>query len=195
MTGKIITIEGIDKAGKSTQSIMLRSELLNRGIKCQLMDFPNYTNKTGVLIYNMLDDGSFKKSHEMFHMLMSANRWEDVENINWFLEDNNVIIMDRYWQSNLVYGTCNNMSPAWLKMLDQGLPPEVLTIVIDIEPKISFDRATDRDSLEANSKLLTEARSLYKDYGLAYGWKTVNGDRPKKEVAKDIINHVEAVLV
>src|ERR1041384_3189129 len=102
MTGKIVVIEGIDKSGKSTQAKILRSKLISKHTKCQLMDFPNYTNETGSLIYKMLGEVSRDRSLHMLHMLMSANRWEDLNNINWFLEDDNIIIMDRYWQSNLV---------------------------------------------------------------------------------------------
>ena len=49
--------------------------------------------------------------------------------------------MNRYWQSNLVYGPANGMDINWLLRLDKGLPKEDITLVILVNPSISAKRA------------------------------------------------------
>ena len=46
------------------------------------------------------------------------------------LENGTVIIMNRYYQSNLVYGISNGVHINWLLNLDKGLPKEDIVIVL-----------------------------------------------------------------
>jgi len=45
--GKIIVIEGTDKAGKGTQSRLLTDALKLSGKVCVIIDFPDYTTPIG----------------------------------------------------------------------------------------------------------------------------------------------------
>jgi len=53
--GKIIVIEGADKAGKLTQSRLLIDSLKLSGRICVVMDFPDYTTPIGMEIRAFLD--------------------------------------------------------------------------------------------------------------------------------------------
>ena len=48
--GKIIVIEGTDKAGKGSQSRMLAESLKTLGKICVILDFPDYTTQIGIEI-------------------------------------------------------------------------------------------------------------------------------------------------
>jgi dTMP kinase len=45
--GKIIVVEGTDKAGKKTQSRLLINALKISGVRCAKMDFPDYSTPIG----------------------------------------------------------------------------------------------------------------------------------------------------
>jgi Thymidylate kinase len=73
--GKIVVLEGTDKAGKTTQSRMLLEALKNLGKVCVILDFPDYNTAIGAEIRAFLD-GKREYSPEVKHLLFSANRWE-----------------------------------------------------------------------------------------------------------------------
>ena len=116
--GKIIVIEGIDKAGKETQSSLLINALKFSGKVCTVMDFPDYTTPIGQEIRAFVD-GKRNYTYETKHVLMSANRWEKKKEIESLIENNTIIIMDRYYQSNLVYGVSHGLNLKWLLNLDR----------------------------------------------------------------------------
>ncbi|MEM4237711.1 MAG: hypothetical protein QW050_01835 [Candidatus Nitrosocaldaceae archaeon] len=68
----------------------------------------------------------------VMHLLLSANRWENKDRLESLLSSNDILILNRYYQSNIVYGLANDLPLDWLEMLDKGLPKEDLTIIIDI---------------------------------------------------------------
>jgi dTMP kinase len=193
MINKIIVFEGIDKSGKTTQSQILQAKLLEKGHDCVIMEFPNNENETGPMIRKLLAQ-RHNYRHEFFHILMSANRWEEAKKIEGYLMDGKIIIMNRYYHSNLIYGMCNNVDYKWLYSLDEQLPREGLTIVLEINPEESFNREVERDNFEVNKELMIKAAKLYREIGMPLGWKMVDGQREKKEVAKDVWNLVKEVL-
>src|SRR5919109_2659129 len=138
--GKIIVIEGTDKAGKRTQSRLLMNALKLSGKICIGMDFPDYTTPIGKEIRSFLG-GRRSYAIEVKHMLLSANRWEKKKEIESTIERGTTIIMNRYYQSNLVYGVSHGLKLSWLFNLDKGLPKEDVVIVLEVNPDISYLRA------------------------------------------------------
>src|ERR671927_932214 len=107
--GRIIVIEGTDKAGKGSQSRMLAETLKASGKVCVILDFPDYTTPIGMEIKAFLEGKRDNYTAEVKHLLFSANRWEKKKEIESMLENGTIIIMNRYWQSNLVYGVANGI--------------------------------------------------------------------------------------
>src|SRR5919199_2891676 len=158
--GKIIVLEGTDKAGKTSQSRMLAETLKASGKVCVIRDFPDYTTPIGIEIKAFLE-GKRDYPPEVKHLLFSANRWEKKKEIESMLENGTIIIMNRYWQSNLVYGEANGMDLNWLIGLDRGLPKENIVLVILVKPNISASRAKVQDAFESNSQLAVKAYQNY----------------------------------
>jgi len=104
LKGKIIVIEGIDKAGKTTQANLLLNKLNSyKYHKYVKFDFPDYSTPVGKEIKQFLD-GKRDYPDEVKMMLLSANRWEKSGEIERVIGNGKTIIMNRYYQSNLVYG-------------------------------------------------------------------------------------------
>ena len=71
--------------------------------------------------------------------------------------------MNRYYQSNLVYGLANGMNLAWLENLDAGLPKADLVIVLDVSQKEAFSRKkTKRDEFEKNQEFSRKISKAYR---------------------------------
>jgi dTMP kinase len=75
--GAFILIEGLDKAGKSTQCDLLAKSLDSLGHPVLHLRFPDRTTPIGQMIDAYLKGGSEVEDH-VIHLLFSANRWEAV---------------------------------------------------------------------------------------------------------------------
>jgi dTMP kinase len=191
--GKIIVIEGTDKAGKTSQSRMLAETLKASGKVCVILDFPDYTTPIGVEIKAFLE-GKRDYLPEVKHLLFSANRWEKKKEIESMLENGTIIVMNRYWQSNLVYGVANGMDTNWLLRLDKGLPKEDIVLVILVNPSISANRAVIQDLFESDSQLAAKAHKNYLKFAKQYRWKVIDGSKSKEQVHQEITKMIRKEL-
>lgn len=190
----IIVLEGFDQAGKGTQSKLLAKYLKSRKLKCKIFSFPDYTTKIGKEVQYYLK-GKRKFSPQVIHCLLAANRWEKLEQIEDALAKNYIIIMNRYYQSNLVYGITNGLDLKWLLNLDAGLPKEDLVIVLDVKPKESFSRKKiQRDKFEKNKKFAQKIVGTYRSLAKDFGWKIVDASKTKEEVNKSITTIVSRYI-
>ncbi|MDE1861318.1 MAG: dTMP kinase [Thaumarchaeota archaeon] len=187
----IIVIEGFDQAGKMTQSKLLHKFLKARNIKSKIFSFPDYRTPIGREIRRYLG-GSRPFPPQVIHCLLAANRWEKSKEIGDALKENDVLIMNRYYQSNLVYGIVNGLDIDWLQNLDRGLPKEDLVILLDVEPSDSFSRKSDRrDKFEENLEFAGKITRTYRSLAKEFGWKVVNASRHKQQVHQDVREIVE----
>ena len=191
----IIVIEGGDQAGKLTQSILLEKALKKQKIKTKLFHFPDYETPIGKEIRKYLD-GKRKFPPQVIHCLLAANRWEKLDAILASEEKNSVLIMNRYYHSNLVYGLANGLKQKWLESLDEGLPKADLVILLDVTQKESFSRTPrnkiggkvmKRDMFEKNKEFSTKISNLYKIVAKKKQWKIINANKSKIEVHEEIL--------
>jgi dTMP kinase len=191
----IIVIEGGDQAGKLTQSILLEKALKKRKIKTKLFHFPDYETPIGKEIRKYLD-GKRKFPPQVIHCLLAANRWEKLDTILAAEEKNSVLIMNRYYHSNLVYGLANGLKQKWLENLDEGLPKADLVILLDVTQKESFSRTPrnkiggkkmKRDKFEKNKEFSTKISNLYRTVGKKKHWKIIDATMSKEKVHEEIL--------
>ena len=180
--GRIIVLEGIDKAGKGTQCKLLQNDIMKAGFNCKILDFPDYSTPIGKEIRLFLD-GRRSYSSQVQHMLLSVNRWEKKEEIEKMLQNGTIIIMDRYYQSNIVYGLSNGLDLNWLINLDKGLPKEDIVIILEIDPATSYKRVDrNRDLFEKNLEFLSNVKQNYQKLSQVYNWKIVNGEENVEKI-------------
>ena len=183
----IIVIEGGDQAGKLTQSILLEKALKKRKIKTKLFHFPDYQTPIGKEIRKYLD-GKRKFPPQVIHCLLAANRWEKLNQILIAQEKNSVLIMNRYYHSNLIYGIANGLKQKWLENLDDGLPKADLVILLDVTQKESFLRQkTHRDKFEKNEEFLRKISKVYHTTAKKKHWKIINASKSKQEIHEEIL--------
>ena len=186
----IITFEGGDQAGKKTQSAMLQKRLRSAKIKTKLFSFPDYSTPIGKEINHFLH-GKRKYPAQVVHCLLAANRWERANDVIAAHEKNSVVIMNRYRESNLVYGLANGLKLDWLEKLDEGLPKSDLVIVLDVPQKESFARKKqNRDKFEKNKKFSNKISQGYRKLAKKKKWKIVNAAQTKDKVHQDVMKIV-----
>jgi len=104
--------------------------------------------------------------------------------------------MNRYYQSNLVYGIVNGMKLDWLENLDAGLPKADLVIVLDVSPRESFRRKKSmRDKFEKNKEFSNKVSRAYRTLAKKKHWKIVNASDTKEQVHNSIMKIFSKKLV
>jgi dTMP kinase len=186
MQGKIIALEGIDQSGKRTQTRLLAEELRKKRATVSTISFPIYNSTSGRQIQRFLE-GKQEYPPPALHMLYSLNRWENQELITKLTENSDFVIADRYYPSNLAYGTARGLNLGWLQGLDRGLPKASLVIVLDTPVLASFGRKSrGRDVHERDKQLLLGARQTYLALAKKLDWKIVDAARPVEKVHKAV---------
>jgi dTMP kinase len=186
--GKIIVFEGIDKAGKTTQAKLLEKKL---GSKCVRIDFPDYSTPVGKEIKQFLD-GKRDYPDEVKMILLSANRWEKKIQIENIVGKGTTIIMNRYYQSNLVYGISKGLKLDWLLSLDEGMPKADLVIVIDINPKTLVRRSKNVvDTFEKDLALIRRVKKNYRILARKFKWHVIEGESSIDEVHDQVLGIVK----
>ena len=183
----IIAIEGSDQAGKLTQSRLLERALKRSKIRTRLFHFPDYSTPIGAEIRRYLD-GKRRFTPQAIHCLLAANRWERLPEITRAAEKNSVLIMNRYYHSNIAYGMANGLKESWLEGLDRGLPGPNLVILLDVTKGESFQRQrSKRDKFERNGTFLSRVSKAYLAMARKKRWKVIDASRPRSEIHDEIM--------
>jgi len=192
--GIFIVVEGIDAAGKRTQTSILRAWFNSKGLTTHTLSFPAYETIIGKEIRKFLD-GSANYPQQVRAMLYAANRWEKKAELEAILSKTDVTIVDRYSGSNLAYGVSNGLELEWLLNLEDGLPKPDLVLLLDASPTKLVPRRGDRkDSYERNIGLQEKARDAYLGLAKRFGWSIVNADGGIEETSGGIISAVSQSL-
>ena len=160
-----MSIEGINRAGKTTQSNLLCRILRNQGYPVRLFKFPNYETKVGELIRNTLYKHRDMNSR-LLSALFSANRLESRDDILKCLSSGEVAVSDRYADSEYAYGVAQGLPRQWLLALESQMPCADLVILLDMDPSLALTRiGPDKksDIFEENPGLLSRVRQCYLD--------------------------------
>ena len=196
LKGKIIVIEGIDKAGKTTQANLLLNKLNSyKYHKYVKFDFPDYSTPVGKEIKQFLD-GKRDYPDEVKMMLLSANRWEKKAEIERVIAKGTTIIMNRYYQSNLVYGISKGLKLSWLLALDEGLPKADFVIVIDIKINTLVKRTKNSiiDTFEKDLELIRKVKKNYRIFANKFNWLIIDGEKSMNDVNGEVLELVKKIV-
>ena len=183
----IIVIEGGDQAGKKTQTALLEKTLRKQGIKTETFSFPDYATPIGKEISRYLN-GKRDFPPQVIHCLLAANRWENLAKIQDAQKKNSIVVMNRYYQSNLVYGLANGLKQKWLEGLDEGLPKADLVLLLDVAPTESFRRKKiNRDKFEKNKDFSEKISLIYRTIAKKKHWHIIDATQPKETVHQEIL--------
>ena len=193
--GFFIGIEGIDAVGKRTQTTLLASWLQSKGITTGITSFPDYSTRIGGEIHDFFH-GTVEYPPEVIHMLLAANRWENKRKIESMLAEKQVVVVDRYSESNLAYGVANGLRLGWLQSLEAGLPKTDLVLVLDASPSALHGRRPEtRDPYERNSDVQENAREAYRRLARKFGWKIIDASQGVQKVHDSLTSTVAKLVL
>lgn len=195
---KLVAIEGSDGSGKATQTEMLASYLRRHGFKVGRVSFPRYNETSaGTLLFEYLKSAKaseydFVNSNpKLASRIYAQDRFESLDYLSGLIAQNDVVIFDRYVESNLLHQGGKMKSDVeilnfanWLYDLEYnqlGLPKPHVTIYLDLPPEVSRARALKRaeekgeslDAVESDMEYVrngTKAGRLYAEF---FGWKVI----------------------
>jgi dTMP kinase len=182
VAGALVVLEGIDQAGKMTQADALLARLHAHGLRGAVRQYPAYETAIGRLIGDFLH-GRLELDVHTRCMLFAANRWEQDAQMRQLRDSHDLVCVDRYTGSNVVYGLSQGLPEAWLRGLETGLLEADVTVLLDISPAESRRRKTrERDDYERNAALLEQARRTYHRIAAECGWLVVDAEGPSATV-------------
>jgi len=164
----LITVEGVEGSGKSTQCRRLVESLRARGLDATLTREPDGTPMGAALRRLFETDGPPPAPLTQVFLFMAARQQHVVDVIRPALSRGALVISDRYADATLAYqGFGQGVDLETIRDLNAlatgGLVPD-LTLVLDLEPAIGMARIRDR-SLDAFEKMdLTFHRRVREGY-------------------------------
>ena len=101
----LLVFEGCDRSGKSTQIQAIFDYLTSeKGFSnVERWQYPDRSTFTGTLLNDYLKERVDIGSKEAVHLLFSANRWENQDNLVAALKSGKIILVDRYKASGLAF--------------------------------------------------------------------------------------------
>jgi len=200
MKGYLITFEGIDGSGKTTQAVLLHKRLRSLGRTVHLLREPGGT-EIGEKIRSILLDASHTDMSpytELF-LYLAARSQITASFIIPALTRGEDIIMDRYTDSTVAYqgyarGLGIDETVMLNKIATQGLIPDV-TFIIDCDPSTAFLRITSKpDRLESEG--IDFMRNVREGFFEIYNRDKnrvvlCDGNRGINEIEQDILLHIK----
>ena len=168
-SGKLISFEGIDGSGKSTQIKSLQLKFDTLGIKYQTFREPGGTPLSEKIRDILLDKENIAMSSISEGLLFAAARAQLVEeHIKPNLNNGKVVICDRFIDSTIAYqGYGRGLDVDILKNINEiatnGLVPDI-TFVLDIDPDSALKRIGSEDVDRMESVGIDFFRKIRKGY-------------------------------
>ena len=209
MAGSLITFEGIDGSGKSTQIKMLEHEFNNLGVEYKTFREPGGTELSEKIRVILLDKENIELISTAESLLFAAARAQlTAEKIKPTIENGKFVICDRFIDSTIAYqGYGRGLDIKQLEEINHiataGLTPDI-TFILDISPEAAAERiiAEAPDRMEGTGveffRRIREGYHLIKDQN-PNRYRVINGEQSIenvfKEIKKIVINIFEEVLI
>ncbi|MCS7121255.1 MAG: dTMP kinase [Archaeoglobaceae archaeon] len=185
----LIAVEGIDGAGKSTIVKFLAEELKKLSYDVVTFKEPS-DSEYGKILRSMKERLDAEKELELF----LKDRSIDVQkNIIPALSSGKIVIMDRYYYSNIAYQAARGLNAEIIKRENEKIAPKPdLVILLDLDVETALSRKESRSVFE-DKEYLKKVREEFlklKDDNI----KIVDASRPVEEVKKEVLKIVTSIL-
>jgi dTMP kinase len=201
--GQLITLDGIDGVGKSTQIDRLSEHLNSSGHNVLNVRDPGST-EIGIKLRELLLDSDLELHRRTEAMLFMASRCEMIETIiRPALRSGQTVVSDRFLLANVVYQSVSNQGgptevdaeTLWQlgRLSTGGLDPDI-TLLLDMPAKSALarlDRATDR--MEERGEVYMESvRQAFLEQRNSAGGQSfvINADADPDTVFADVVSAI-----
>ncbi len=221
--GKIILIEGTDCSGKETQSKMLIDALKKEGYQVESFDFPHYDSPTGRIIGGpylgkkeicdgWFPEGAANVDAKVASLYYAADRRYHLEKLKQMLQENDVLVLDRYVFSNMahqggkIFDTeerhkmYNFIETLEFNLLDLPRPDMVIFLYMPYEQACILKQGrVSLDQHETNKEHLLHAEKTYLELAKLYNFKQVNcapegNIRTRENISEEVKTLAKTIL-
>lgn len=189
----MIVLEGVDRSGKTTQCVQLMNNLNNRGVKTEMMRFPDRTTPIGKMIDAYLQNKSNMEDHAL-HLLFSANRWEARDAMVQKLQSGITLIVDRYTYSGVVFSAQKGLDVQWCKNPDAGLPRPDAVLFLTLPIEVSMSRGNFGNERYEKEETQRKVSSLFENVMREKDWKIIDATPTADKVEEQILKVVLEVV-
>jgi dTMP kinase len=191
--GVFICIEGLDGCGKTTQAKLLVRRL-GRSYDALYTAEPS-SGKIGKFIKKNCLHSDKRSSGVVEALLFAADRFEHVENtILPALKKGKIVVSDRYVYSSFAYQGATGLDIEWIEKINEYAMRPDLAIAIDVKPGTVVQRLKPKKSVMENLETQRKVREVYLKFIDKGELVRVDGNKSKKEVARDIVAVVQSFL-
>ncbi len=188
--GVLVSIEGIDASGKTTQAKLLVKSLKEMGYRVVYTKEPTDGFWGGILREKVLY-GEKRVPAVVEALLFALDRFEHVENnIKPALKEGKNVVSDRYIHSSLAYQSAAGLDLNWIREINKFAPKPDIAIYIDVPPEFVVSRLKAKRSvmekLENQRKVREAYLKLVEDKELI----RVDGKRSIEDVQSQILEIV-----
>jgi dTMP kinase len=194
--GFLVAVEGIDGSGKTTQAKRLARYCDEKGLAYILSKEPT-SGKYGQLIRNSASRGRLSAEEEID--LFLKDRREHVDRvIQPALDEEKVVILDRYYFSTAAYQGAHGADPEIILSQNEAFAPQPdLLVILDVSPETGLQRIRERGD-EPNKfetlDSLERARAIFNQIDRSYNIG-LNGEDPVDMISLSIINAFQRAAV
>lgn len=159
-----IVLEGIDGAGKSTQTELLNDWLTGKGYRTKKLVEPTTSDIGKVIRKELLNPESTNDiNQQRLTLLFAADRLTLKKEILDAKDSKDIIIIsDRSFYSSICYQNNSSVDKDWIYEVNLHTPRPDLTILLDLDEKEAITRC-DREEAFENIQFLEKTRKNYLD--------------------------------
>ncbi|MBS7657272.1 dTMP kinase [Candidatus Bathyarchaeota archaeon] len=188
--GYFICIEGLDKSGKTSQSILLVEALCRKGFDAVYTTEPS-NGEIGRFIRKYVLHRKDRVSPIIEALLFAADRADHVENeIKPLLSEGKIIVSDRYVYSSLAYQGATGLSLDWIKEINKHVLQPDLSIYIDVSVETLMKRYGKEKSVMEQFETQKKVEKIYKNLVQEGKLIPVNGEQSIESAANEIFSIV-----
>ncbi len=194
MRGKLIVVEGIDGAGKTTIAKYLANTLISKGFKAIYTREPYHPQ-----IIKLLENKGKELGAIMEALLLAADRYLHIQEvIKPHLEVGYYVICDRYYYSSLAYQTARGADINWIRTINFFIIRPDVSIYLDVNPEVGLSRLSKNSERRLryleDIELLRKVRSNYLNLVRKEELIYVNAEKPLSEVKADVVSIIKRKL-
>ena len=188
--GFFICVEGLDGCGKTTQTKTLVKNLQAEGFDAVYTAEPSRGKIGGFLRGYCLQ--SEKRVPSMVEaLLFAADRVEHLKReVVPALNEGKTVVSDRYVYSSLAYQGATGLDLGWIREINKWAMHPDLAVFVDVEPETAIRRTKPRKSVMENLETQRKVREVYMKFVESGELVRIDGNRPKKRVADEILGSV-----
>jgi len=196
LSGKFITFEGGEGAGKSTQIARLAERLRKAGLKVLETREPGGSAGAEAVRHVILSGGAEPFGTEMEAILFAAARSDNVEHIiKPALAKGTVVLCDRFMDSSRVYqGITGNLDMEFILEMEKAVTEDTrpgLTLIFDLDPKEGLKRAANVWAEDGPDRF--EKEELAQQVARREGFLQIAKDEPERCVVIDASQDLDSV--